>query len=94
MFHVCPAAPRDIETATDYHEEGEGNRTRSFSTGPAEQEEGGSLETHTQSQYLFIQIIVVCDRVCSRDDNVHQHPAMANMIQTGRRERSLTGPGQ
>lgn len=26
MFHVCPAAPRDIETATDYHEEGEGMR--------------------------------------------------------------------
>ena len=22
MFHICPAAPRDIETATDYHEEG------------------------------------------------------------------------
>ena len=24
MFQVCPAAPRDIETATDYHERGGG----------------------------------------------------------------------
>lgn len=58
MFQVCPAAPRDIETATDYHERGGGrNRTRSSPTGPAEQEEGGSLKT--RSQYQLIQIIVV-----------------------------------
>ena len=54
----APPHPEISKRRPTITKRGEKNRTRSSPTGPAEQEEGGSLRT--QSQYQLIQIIVVC----------------------------------
>lgn len=70
---------------------GEKNRTRSSPTGPAEQEEGGSLRT--QSQYQLIQIIVVCggDMFEGQCPSTPRNSEQDKDRQDG---EFLTGPGQ